>query len=140
MNLPLPNDTARIEEKLTRWFDLKAQVDKLSLDEMSLRKEIFAEAFPTPEFGTNRLRISHGMALVAKLPASYSVDKAVLDALMSIEKAVPLLQEVISYSPSVRDAKFRALAKDDLLLIAPAITQKQGSPQFEIKPQKSIRW
>lgn len=131
---------AKLEAKLTEWFNVKAEADALVLKEKTLRREIFDLGFPAPEFGTNKLRISHGMALIAKLPASYTVDKAVLDALMSIENAVPLLQEVINYRPEVRDAKFRALAKDDLNLIAPAITQKQGSPQLEIKPQKSVRW
>lgn len=141
MSTPTPElDLNDIENKLTVWFSLKQKFDEAKLAENEARAALFAAAFPNPVFGTNKIKISHGMALIAKLPANYQIDRAALDTLLGMENAEPIVREVVNFRPEVKDGAFRALSTDDKNLMAAAITQKQGSPQMEVKPQKSVRW
>jgi len=51
----------------------------------------------------------------------------------------PLVEEVIDFPPKVRDGAFEKLSPESKLLIAPALTATPGTPELELKPEKSVR-
>lgn len=131
-----------IERLLNEWYPMKAKLDELKVAEAAIRKQIFDLAFPAPEYGTNKARISHGMALVATHKANYKIDRPALETTLQSagdnERAV--IDSVISYKPEVRDGAFRALTADDINVVAGFITQTPGLPSLEVKPQNKVRW
>lgn len=129
-----------LDAKLTQWTNAKAQADAWAQIEKDLRTEIFAHEFPTPERGTNKKKINHGMALVAKYGFNYRIDRPMLETLMQDSNVAPLINDVISFSPKVKDAAWEALSADDKKLLAPMLTETPAMPSIEIKPQNKVRW
>ena len=69
-----------------------------------------------------------------------SVDKKVLDELREKPNIAPLIADVIKYEPKLKITEFKALSADDVKLLAPAITEKPGAPDLELKDENKIRW
>lgn len=131
-----------IANLLNEWYPLRDQLEIVKTREMELRKQIFALAFPEPEFGTNKRKISHGMALIATHKANYKIDRPALETTLQNagDNERALIDSVISYRPEVKDGAFRKLETDDANVIAQFVTQSPGSPTLEIKPQSKVRW
>lgn len=131
-----------IGELLNEWYPLRDELDALKTKESALRRQIFELAFKDPKFGTNKARISHGMALIATHKANYRVDRPALETVLQNagDNERALIDSVISYKPEVRDGAFRALAVEDANIIANFVTQTPGLPTLEVKPQNKVRW
>lgn len=129
-----------MEAALTAWDEAKRNMDAWTIKERALRQQIFAVAFPEPKVGTNKLKISHGMALIGDYRINYRIDKPLLEAMANDPKIVPVIAEVIAYRPEVKDGAWRKLPTTDKMLIAEAITETPGLPGIELKPQNKVRW
>jgi hypothetical protein len=131
-------DLDALDILLTKWYALAAEVKAATEAEMTLRKLIFDNAFPTPKKGRNLKRISHGMALVGTYKVNFSIDRPGLE---TAREFIPLelFQTVIEYSPRVKESAFNDLGDNERPLFSDFITMKPGAPSIELKPQKSIR-
>jgi len=129
-----------LDEMITEWFNLSEQVSKLIVHERELRTEIFKRAFPNPERGTNKIRISHGMALVGDYRLNYTVDRPLLEEKLADAKIAPIVHEIINFQPNVREGAFYKLSDEDRNLVADMITEKPGTPGLEIKSAAKVRW
>ena len=132
--------TTEYTDMLTEWFEVQKQLAPLKAREMALRRNLFETAFPSPVPGKgNKARLPHGMGLIGNYTLNYTVDQPAMFATRpDIDPVV--FDEVISFSPSVRDAAFRKLADDIRRPFTGFITVKPGSPSLEIKPADKIRW
>lgn len=138
---PMAEDAiAKLEPTITKWFKVKQQLDKLMVEEKNLRLEIFNVAFPAPERGTNKIKISHGMALVGDYRLNYKVDRALLDNMLSDPEAEPLIREVIDFRPGVRAGEWEKMSDNEKKILAPMITETPGTPGLDVKPQNKVRW
>ena len=130
---------SELNDLLTAWNAAKTNADYWVGEEMRLRKLIAEQEFPEPKRGRNPKRIDHGMALVLTHKFNYSVDRAGVTAAMKADNMRPLIEEVISWSPKVSDAKFEGLDDESKNLFDGIITQKPASPALEIVPQSKIK-
>lgn len=124
---------------LDEWYEAKQNAEQWAQKEVALRKQIFAEAFPSPDVGTNKVKLPHGMALIGTYRMNYRIDQAALEESRSLIPA-ETLEAVINYRPEIRDGKFRALSDEEQLLFAPFVTITPGTPGLEIKSAKKVRW
>jgi len=135
-----PEKLTRVQSLLNEWHTAAAELSTLKIREEQLRRAIFAEAFEQPVPGPgNKVKIGHGMALVAKLPINYRIDQPALEAMRN-ENTIPLIEAVIAYKPSVREGAFKDLSKDERLLFADVITESPGLPSLEIKSASKVKW
>jgi hypothetical protein len=135
----LPETQMPLEAQLTAWHTAVNNANYWKAEEMRLRKQIFSEAFPSPVIGTNKIRLPHAMALVAKYKLNYKLDRAGLEAARSLIKP-EIFDAVVSYSPSLKDAAYRDLPGDDRKLFASFVTETPGAPDLEIVPASKVRW
>lgn len=135
-----PTLTEEYSASLTEWFEVQRLIAPLKAREMALRKHLFETAFPNPVPGAgNKAHLPHGMGLIGTYKLAYTIDQPAMFATRpSIDPVV--FEDVISFSPSVRDAAFRKLADDIRRPFTGFITVKPGAPSLEIKPADKIRW
>jgi hypothetical protein len=128
-----------ISPLIDEWYTAKQNAEQWALKEVELRKQIFAEAFPDPDVGANKVKLPHGMALVGTYRLNYRIDQAALEESKFL---IPpeTFEAVVHYRPEIRDGKFRALTDDERLLFTPFLTISAGTPGLEIKSAKKVRW
>lgn len=129
-----------LDDLITEWHKIKSELDHLVLKERELRTELFKRAFPKPTRGTNKIKISHGMALIGDYRLNYTVDRAILDDHLQNPEIAPIIHEVINFQPMVREGAFYKLGDNSRKLIADMITEKPGLPGLEIKAASKVRW
>lgn len=133
--------------KLARWSQAKLNASEWTAIENRLRRELFDEAFPAPEVGTNKIRIGAlepggpDMALVGVHKLSYSIDAAALEAAKTAN-LLPMeeFDKLFRYDVKLRDAIYRELSEDKIKVFAPFVTEKPASPTIEVKLASAVRW
>lgn len=135
-----PNESPISSELLTAWHNASEQASRFALLEKQLRNEIFTLAFPNPTPGTNKVRIGHGMALVGDYRMNYKIDRPLLEAMQKEPTIAPIIHEIVTYRPEIKEGAWKALPQESKLLVAAAITQTPGTPGLEIKPAAKLRW
>lgn len=131
-----------INELLDAWYPVAKQLNELTLREKELRNEIFARAFPSPQLGTNKVKIDHGMALIGDYRMNYRIDQPAMEATLSAagDNERALIENLIKYRPEVRPGEFKKLDAEALKVVGHFITQTPGTPGLEVKPQNKVRW
>lgn len=129
-----------LDSVLTQWDEAKRNADLWTVKERTLRQQIFNHMFTDPKVGTNKVRISHGMALIGDYKINYRIDRPLLESMGSDPELQPILAQFISYKPEVRDGAWRSLSDNERKRVAAAITEVPGLPGLEIKPQNKVRW
>ena len=130
---PAEKPVETLDQKLARWYTLKADVARLTADESALRMEIFGEAFKNPpEKGTVRHSIGYGKDLKATCKLNYSIDKQALEV-AKVELPADVLAQVLKYKPEVNEAGLNAITDPKhKALVASFVTSKPGLPSLEI--------
>jgi hypothetical protein len=126
------------------WEHLIAQIDAakeylkpLQEAEMKLRKELFAESFPEPKEGVNKLTLDDGRVLNGTYSLERKVDEAAL-----VTNAKRFQEAGINLSALIRtkyelDTKtYRTLDAEQLAMIDEVITAKPASPTLVLKAPK----
>lgn len=131
----------KIEALITKWIEADTARAKWVAEEMRLRKELAEALFTNPVEGSNnKIKVGHGKAIQMTYKINRSVDKKVLDELREKPNIAPLIASVIKYKPELKITEFKALTADDVKLLAPAIIEKPGAPDLELKDENKIRW
>lgn len=134
-----PNST-EFSDLLSQWYEAQEQLSAIKAREMMLRKQIFDSQFPDPVPGKgNKVRLPHNMGLIGDYKLNYKIDQPVMLATKASIDPI-LFDDVISFSPSVRDAKFREMTDEQRRPFTGFITVSPGAPALEIKPADKIRW
>lgn len=121
--------------KLYEWFQLDEQLRDLKTREIALRKEIFAELFPEPKEGTNKVAVPGNAQLVATFPYNYKVDADSVEAAL---KHVPKAKQdtLVKWKPELAISVYRALSKKAMTdFTAECLTITPGTPSLKIVPQ-----
>jgi hypothetical protein len=129
-----------LSDLLAKWHEAKQQADQWKTTENMLRLKIFGGLFPNPEPGPkNKVRLPFNMALIGDYRINYTIDQpAMLASRSLIEPAT--FEEVISWTPKVREAKFRDLDPEVRRPFTTFITAAPGTPGIELKPADKVRW
>lgn len=131
--------TKSIAELLSEWYEAKQQADAWKVKELELRNAIFKAAFPNPTFGTNKIKIEHGMALIGDYRMNYRIDRPAMEESRGFIP-VDMFDSVISYRPEVKAGGWNKLDDENKKLFGTFITETPGTPGLEIKPQNKVRW
>lgn len=134
-----PLDLNALDVLLTDWHEAEKQKNYWVEKERILRQQIFERAFAQPKIGTNKVRISHGMALIGDYRINYRIDQAALEASRGF---IPpeTFDAVVNYRPEIRNSAYRKLEPKTQLLFSPFVTETPGTPGLEIKPANKVRW
>ena len=123
--------------KLARWEDMSRRLKELKVAEIMLRKELFGEAFPSPEEGTLYYPLGGGWKLQGKYILAREVDTTMIghmrDAMQAIGHSVdPLL----NWKVELRVSEYKKLPEQARSLFDNIVTTKEGSPQLVLAPPK----
>ena len=121
-------------DKLVRWNAVCEQLDALKAQELVLRAEIFAAAFPSPEEGVNTLVTPEGV-----IKGTHKINRT-LDA-KAWERISPEVPEavrtaLVTSKPALNVPAWKALTPSQRLYLADAVNEKPGLPSIEWKAAK----
>lgn len=129
-----------LNEMLAAWYDAEQKASYFKVLELELRNKLFALAFPTPELGTNKIKLDHGKALVATYKMNYRIDQALMESMRKEPELLPIIEQVVAYSPKLRDGAFNKLSDNERGQIAAFVTETPATPALEIKDAARLRW
>jgi hypothetical protein len=130
--------TPELTAKLQQWEEAKQQAELAKKQEMSLRKECLALAFPDGAIGTNTMDLAAGWKLKGTYKLNYSFDETALDPVLtrirdqfkiSTDNLVRIKRE-----PAMTEIK--KLTEDQRLALEEALITRPGTPTLELVPPK----
>ena len=128
----VPADLVYELERLTK------EARKAEADAMMLRKTIANTFFPTTE-GSHTLPLSDGSGLKLTITnkVNRTIDEAVLQSIgEQLREARISTAMVIKMKPELKLADWRKLSPEQHEIFDQCITEKEGSPSFEVKRPK----
>lgn len=134
--LPVAQTT---QEDLFRWYKLKADLAQIKDAEMELRKRIFADKFPDPKEGTNRLSLPpiEGREDKYDLMVVHSIDRTLDMALFNLNldrmREAGIAPDVmVKYKPELVIGEYRKLTDAQKFIFDQVLIIKNGAPQMDI--------
>lgn len=123
-------------DKLAIWAKIAADLSALKEQEVTLRRELFGEAFTAPEEGTNTYPLPAGWNLKGVLTIDRKVDLAAYQSLLAkFAQAKLPLDALVKWDPKLSVAEYRKLTGDSLHLFDQALIIKpSATPALEITP------
>lgn len=120
--------------RLWQWMELKRKLTSLALEEVFLRRELFKEAFPTPDEGTN----SYSLPKDWVLKGVHKIDRKIDDAAYTVlrpkfeEQKIPC-DTIIRLKPELVIAEYRKLNDAQMHLFDQALIVKPSeTPSMEV--------
>lgn len=130
--------TKELIAKLQDWQDAKRRAEIAKKQEMSLRKECLALAFPGGDIGTNTMDLEAGWKLKGTYKLNYSFDETALDPVLARMRE----QFQLSTDALVRVKRepvmnaIKKLTEEQRLALEEALITKPGTPTLELVPPK----
>lgn len=129
---PPPKKGDDIKAKVERWHEVKEEIKALQETEMNLRKFIFAQAFPKPKEGMNRV-IRAGMEIAAKHVVYRKVDKVAFATMApELRKKGLNLDALIEMEPRLIMDGYRALDDRKRKMFEAVLTITDGAPTLDV--------
>lgn len=147
-----PLDKLSRDEILTKWQQLKTDIETAKQAEMAMRKYIVKRAFPEATEGTNKQDLGNGYSLKAGVKFNYNLD----NDLEEVEKALDdiskmgnegafLADRLVQWSASFLLTEYRKLCEEDATPIQRKIkariervlTITEASPTLDIVAPKA---
>ena len=133
-------DTPEFLAMLKEWDETKTRIAAVAIDvenEMKLRKQIFALAFPTPKEGVNTADLPGNWKIKGTYKLDRKVDEAALPAVQAQLREQGINPDpLIKFKPEVVTKDYRALTEDARKIFDQAITTKPASPTVELVAPK----
>ena len=123
-----------------RWQTVTQQIEAFKetiVQEMQLRKAIFARVFPAPTEGTNKADLTDGWVIKATYKIDRKFDEAALPAVLEALKPLNVaVDSLVRYKPELVITFYKALPVAAKTLLDQALTSKPASPTLELVPPK----
>lgn len=116
-----------LHEKITKWQELKTQMEDIQNQERAIRKEITDFILEDKIEGSKTIKFN-GSKLTATAVLNYSIDKSALEVFYSQLTEADLAS--IEYKPSINASKFRKLSEQSLM--HEIVSVKPGMSQLKI--------
>ena len=125
------------KKKLARWHVVKAEAAAAASEEVTLRKELFGEAFPNPIEGSkeNKCELGDGYILQGDYKINRRVDESALPTVRE-KLSHDVFDKVIKFKASLNKAGFNSLTAEQKAIFADAVIETPGTPALEIKQPK----
>lgn len=120
-------------DTLEAWRKAALELAMWKEREMTLRKVVFADAFPNPVEGTNKHEVMDGWTIKATQPYTRALDQSKVEPILKDLKKQKLGDLIkVKYELSVTD--YKKLAEDDpaKAVIDAILTTKPGAPSLEL--------
>lgn len=132
--------TPTFDADLYRWYKLQADLAVLKEQEMTLRKRLFAEAFPIAVEGTNSFNLPDAWVLKGTHKLDRKVDIAAYNQLLpNLRKAEVPVDRLLRWDPSLVTGEYRTLTPAHLHLFDQILIIKPGAPSLEIVLPKKAK-
>lgn len=115
---------------LADWKATAQALQELKEKELTLRKQLFAGAFPSPTEGTQRVTLTDGTILKGEFKLNRKVDMAVLQGLELPQRIKDI---VIRMKPELDTKMYRTLKAEDREIFDECLTITPGTPSLEIE-------
>lgn len=130
--------TPELIAKLQQWEDAKHRAEIAKKQEMLLRKECLALAFPDGDIGTNTMDLAAGWKLKGTYKLKYSFDETTLDSVLTrMREQFQLSTDAlvrVKREPVMKTIK--KLTKEQRLALEETLITKPETPTLELVPPK----
>lgn len=131
---------SKLYEKIGQWNELQRQLEAIKQQELTLRKELFEEAFANPAEGTNTLDLPEGWKLKGNYKLNRKLDEAALpEVLKELRKLHVKTDSLIKYKPELSTTEFRKLTPEQEKVLAAAMVTTPGTPSLELVAPKGAK-
>lgn len=121
------------QNDMDKWFNLTKQLEQIKLEEMELRKKIFAYYFTQPKEGTNTVPLNAGWVIKGEYKINRTVDVQLLTAhIADLRKKKVPIESLIKYEPKLVTAEYRKLDDKQRKELDAILKISVGSPSLEI--------
>lgn len=121
--------------KLEQWRKAALELSALKAHEMTLRKQVFAQAFGKEAVeGVNKVELQDGWALKATLPYTRSLDQTKVESALKLLKKAHAPDALIKVKYELSVAEYRALDLKTRGIVDAILTTKPGTPALELVP------
>lgn len=126
---------------LADWYKMQEEMSKLRVNEMFLRKKIFAALFPDPREGTNSYELPDGYVVKGVYSITRDVDQGTLQSCAELLRNNGIrVDDLVTYKPSLAKANYNRLTEEQKQMFDQVLIVKPGSPSLEIvKPKKAAK-
>lgn len=123
--------------KLAAWNDIKSKITELEAQEVEMRKDLFATAFPNPEEGSkyNKIDLPNGYMLQGDYKINRRVDEAALDVVRK-EMDPIYFGRTFRFKPELSKSGFKDLPDEQKRIASQAIIAAPGTPSLAIVQKK----
>jgi hypothetical protein len=123
---------------LSEWYIATNDLKPMKEAESELRKRIFAQAFPEPKEGTNKLPLADGYVLNSVYGYSRTVQEDVFGTIYNdmLEHDIPV-DMLVKFKPELKVTIYKALNAEQKAIVDKCLVTKPSSPTLEIvKPKR----
>ena len=133
-------EPATLFERLRVWDAYRSAKDLLKVitePEMTLRKTIFAEAFPEAVENTNTLELGEGWKLKANNKYTRVIDESTLTGTLAELREMKVNTDLLVENKPVLDMKmYRLLTAEQHQVLSQSVTTKPAAPELELVAPK----
>ena len=123
--------------KAARLAAIQTQISELKVEEADLRRELFARVFTNPVEGSgNKASLPNGFILQGTRKITRTVDQEEATKLRNGDNTKSLAESIFLWKASLDTKAYKTLSSEDRVLVADAVTEKDGMPSLEIKKPK----
>lgn len=115
---------------LTDWKVTVQTLQELKEKELTLRKQLFAGAFPAPAEGTQRVTLTDGTILKGVFKLNRKID---VEVLKNLELSQRVKDLVVRYKPELDAKMYRTMSTEDREIFDECLTITPGTPSLEIE-------
>lgn len=117
--------------KVNTWNVVSKNLKIMKGEEMKLRKEIIADAFPDAKVGTTKVDLGAGYSLKATIKEKTEIDEAALPAILE-KVAKGTFDKTVVYKPKFSATGFKCLPDEAKEILREALITKPATPGLEI--------
>lgn len=115
---------------LADWKAAVEELDAVKERELTLRKQLFAGAFPAPAEGTQRVTLTDGTILKGVFKLNRKID---VEVLKNLELSQRVKDMVVRYKPELDTKMYRTMSTEDREIFDECLTITPGTPALEIE-------
>lgn len=119
-------------QKLYDWYEKQRQLAILKVEELELRKDLFARYFPTPQEGTNNHALKDGWILKGKHGFNRKINEVALAEVLKQPGMKEVVKAVIKWKPEVSTKEYKNLTDEQRRILDNALIVTPSTPGLEV--------
>lgn len=111
------------------WLESKLRLDILKKEEVNLRKELYARAFPNNK---ERIVKNETIGIKARVPVTFTLDQAAYEEMLPVLRDKGIPDDLVLYVPRIQKRNLDKLSFSKQTALTGIIEEKEGLVVLEV--------